>query len=175
MTEIPEPVGARSIRPATGSPEAVPELDSPEAVVRALYDVLSGPAESERERDWARLRSLCLPEARFLIARWPDPEGDPIEHLREWDVEGFIRDARRFYHSDGFWEREVWGRTDRFGNVAHRFSSYESRVGSEDSDPVGRGVNSFQLVRFGPRWWIVSVAWDVETPDQAIPREYLEG
>ncbi|NIP77825.1 MAG: hypothetical protein GWM90_00925 [Gemmatimonadetes bacterium] len=139
----------------------------------ALYDVLSGPAEDARERDWDRLRALVLPGARFLIARWPGEDGRPIQDLREWDVEGFIRDAKLFYSHEGFWEREIWGRTERFGNVAHRFSSYESRVGSEDSEPVGRGVNSFQLVRFGGRWWIASIVWDVEGPDQPIPEGYL--
>jgi hypothetical protein len=163
----------RSVR-VPDTEEAPPgmELATPEAVVAALYRILSGPAELERERDWDALRALVLPGARFLIARWPDDEGVHVEDLREWDVEGFIRDARRFYREDGFWEQELWGRTERFGNVAHRFSSYESRVGREDDDPIGRGVNSFQLVRFRDRWWIASIVWDVEGPDQPIPPAY---
>lgn len=171
MAEIPELVGARSLTPDLPDRDHG-GLETPEAVVQALYDALSEP--SERERDWDRLRALCLPSARFLIARWPDADGDPVEDLREWDVEEFIQDARRFYRNEGVWEREVWGRTEWFGNVAHRLSSYESKTGSPDSEPAGRGVNCLELVRSGGRWWLVNVVWDVESPGQAIPKEYLE-
>ncbi len=174
--EIPDPEAARPIRPEpdpSDPSDPVAGLDSPEAVVTALYDVLSGPAEEERPRDWTRFRRLVLPEAHFLIARWPDGDGTPVDDLRKWDVDGFIEDARRFYRTDGFWEREIRGQTVRFGNVAHRVSSYESRVGSPDAEPVGRGVNSFQLVRFDGRWWIASIIWDVESPDTPIPDDLL--
>ena len=143
---------------------------TPEA---ALYDVLSGPAERERARDWDRLRSLMLPGARFLICHGWDDEGRPTRELREWDIEGFVTDARAIYREQGFWERGIAGRTDRFGAVAHRFSSCESRVGSEASEPVGRGVNSIQRVRHAGRWWIASVVWDTERLDRPIPEQYL--
>lgn len=42
-------------------------------------------------------------------------------------------------------------------------------MGAEDAEPAARGVNSFQLIRFGGRWWITSVVWDVETDDRPIP------
>lgn len=170
MSDVPELTGARTLRPgsaAGGVSEA--DVETPEAVVTALYDAISGPAESKRERDWDRLRALLLPGARFVIARWPDEEGDPVEDLREWDVEGFIEDAKRFWRDEGFWERELGGRTERFGNVAHRISSYESLVGAEDAEPAARGVNSFQLIRYGGRWWITSVVWDVEADGRPIP------
>ena len=31
-----------------------------------------------------------------------------------------------------------------------------------------------QLLRDGKRWWIASVTWDVERPDNPIPAQYLE-
>lgn len=173
MTETVETKAARLVRPDHADGALAEELGSPEAVVTALYAVISGPAEHELKRDWSRFRALVLPDARFMIARWPDDTGSPVDDLREWDVEGFITDATAFYERDGFWEREIWGRTERYGNVAHRFSSYESRVGSEESDPVSRGINSFQLVRYGRRWWIASIVWDIEAPDRPIPDGYL--
>ncbi len=69
-------------------------------------------------------------------------------------------------------DREVWRRTERFGNVAHVFSTYESRVGSPDGDPVAAGINSVQLVRSNGRWWIAGIAWDVETATNPIPEGY---
>jgi len=149
------------------------DVATPEAAVAAVYDVISGPAERERPRDWDRFRSLFLPGARFLLTRWGDREsGTEEEVVREWDVEGFITVASTVYRERGFWEREVWHRTDRFGNIAHVFSTYESRLDSPDSDPVGRGINSVQLVRSQGRWWIAEIAWDVETPANAIPEDY---
>jgi hypothetical protein len=172
MSESPELKSYREIEPPARAGGT--DLTTPEAVVTAMYDLLSGPAESERERDWDRFRSLALPGVRFLICHGWTADGSITPGLREWDLEGFIADAKRAYASDGFWEWEVGGRTERFGGIAHRFSSYESRVASPDSEPVGRGVNSIQLARHGGRWWLVSVIWDAETPERPIPPEYLE-
>ena len=57
--------------------------------------------------------------------------------------------------------------------MAHAFSTYESSVGTEDSDPEMRGINSIQLFHDGSRWWVVSVFWDSERDDQPIPTEYI--
>ncbi|HEY8469527.1 MAG TPA: hypothetical protein VIL18_07785 [Longimicrobiales bacterium] len=155
-------------------PAARPEeVASPEAIVTAVYAAISGPAEREQPRDWDRFRTLFLPGARFLLTRWGDRRaGQQEDVLRQWDLERFIAVARMFYRESAFWEREIWHRTERFGNVAHVFSTYESRVGSPDSEPVGRGINSFQLVRTAGRWWIANVAWDVEVEGNPIPEEY---
>lgn len=164
-----DPSRSHVIQPHAPGESRPEDHRTPEAVVHALYDVLSGPPEKEEPRDWDRLRSILLPDARFRIVRWPDAQGKPVGQLRGWNVEEFIADARVQYGERGFWEREIWGRTERFGGIAHRISAYESVVGSEDADPVGRGVNSFQLVRFERRWRIAAVAWDIETPDHPLP------
>jgi hypothetical protein len=154
-------------------PSPIPgDVATPEAVVLALYDVISGPAERERERDWERMRSLFAPRATFRLTRWLRPDGVD-EELREWSVEEFIGAGRAAWGEDGFWEREVWSRTDRFGNLAHVLSTYEGRAGDPDSDPVTRGVNSFQLVRMAGRWWLVSTVWDIEAPGNGIPADML--
>ena len=44
--------------------------------------------------------------------------------------------------------------------------------GAGEPSPV-RGINSFQLVRHGGRWWVVSIMWQAETPQTPIPAEYL--
>jgi hypothetical protein len=161
--------GIEHVLPAGWPPAADDDVATPAAVVAALYDVISGAADEPRA--WDRLRSLCLPTARFIITRLAAPAPER-EGLWEWDVEGFIADATEAYAQAGFWEREIAARIERFGNVAHVLSSYESRVGSADTVPVGRGINSFQLVRFHERWWLASTCWDVERPHNPIPDEY---
>jgi hypothetical protein len=157
----------------TDWPGAAPnDVFSPDAVVGALYEVISGEAESVAPRNWTRFRSLCLPEARFLLTRWGSAEREE-QVLRQWAVEEFIEAARGFWAAAGFWEQQLWNRTDRFGNMAQVLSTYESRAGNRDSHPVGRGVNSFQLVRFDGRWWLASTVWDVESAGHSIPAEYM--
>ena len=71
----------------------------------------------------------------------------------------------------GFYEQEVHRETQRFGNIAHIFSTYESRV-KADGPAIARGINSIQLLWDESRWWVVSIFWDSETPANPIPPEY---
>jgi hypothetical protein len=36
-----------------------------------------------------------------------------------------------------------------------------------------RGINSFQLMNDGSRWWVVTIFWEAERPDNPIPARYL--
>lgn len=75
---------------------------------------------------------------------------------------------------NGFHEYEVSRCTVRFGDIAHAFSVYEWKIDSEG--PVGRrGINSFQLMFDGNRWWIMSVFWQQESEDHPIPEAYRNG
>jgi len=37
-----------------------------------------------------------------------------------------------------------------------------------------RGINSFQLMNDGKRWWVINIYWQAETPDNKIPEKYLK-
>jgi hypothetical protein len=158
--------------PASPAPRQS-DVTSPEAVVLALYETISGPSETEQERDWSRFQSLLSPDATFRLGRWFYPDG-VTEEVRLWSVEQFIAAGRLMWRESGFWERELWNRVEVFGHVAHVWSAYEGRVDSPDTDPVTRGVNSFQLIQADGRWWLVSTTWDVETMDNRVPLSRLE-
>jgi hypothetical protein len=81
--------------------------------------------------------------------------------------------ADRAFAKEGFYEREVARKTDSFGHVTHVFSTYESRHAIDDTKPFTRGINSIQLFNDGSRWWVVTIYWDSERPDQPIPSQYL--
>ena len=68
---------------------------------------------------------------------------------------------------------EVARQADTFGNIAQLFSTYESRRRPDDPKPFARGINSIQLMNDGKRWWVVSVYWQAERPDNPIPARYL--
>jgi hypothetical protein len=149
-------------------PADAADVASVDAILAALYDVISGPPAEAR--DWDRMRTLFLPGAR-LIPTGPRREGG--NGARVWTVEEYIKRAGPQLMQNGFWETEIARTTERFGAVAHAFSTYESRIETPDSDPVMRGINSIQLFDDGSRWWIVSVLWDNERAGQPIPERYL--
>jgi hypothetical protein len=75
--------------------------------------------------------------------------------------------------ANGFHEREIAARSERFGQIMHVWSSYESLHNLSDPSPFARGINSIQLFNDGSRWWVLSVYWQSETPTAPIPAEYL--
>jgi hypothetical protein len=154
-----------SAQPATG-PRAADTV-SPEAIIAALYDVISGPAG--QARDWDRFRGLFAVGARLLPAA-PRADGSVPAALSPDDYITRANDALL----KGFFEQEVASRTEAFGTIMHVFSTYESRRAKADEKPFARGINSIQLMQHGGRWWVVTVMWDSERPDNPIPAKYLE-
>ena len=171
------PPQAQPPRPAPAAQEAAPpaanpaDVASPDAILAALYDVISGPAG--QKRDWDRFRSLFTPGAR-LIPTGPRPgeAGDGFG-ARVLTAEDYITRASTYLETNGFFEKEIARRTERFGNILHAFSTYESRHKADDPAPFSRGINSIQLFYDGKRWWVVTIFWQAETPETPIPKEYL--
>jgi hypothetical protein len=140
-----------------------------DGIMRAVYDVISGPVG--QKRDWDRMRALFAPGAR-LIPTGKDQEGKP--RMRTLTLEEYIAAAGPSLEKDGFFEVEVGRVLERYGNIVHLMSAYESRHGAKDPAPFARGVNSFQLWFDGTRWWVVTIYWQGETPDTPIPPKYLK-
>ena len=144
------------------------DVVSPDAILAATYDVISGPAG--QSRDWNRFRSLFLPGARLIPTGRNEADGGFVAHT--YTPEEYIARATPFFQKEGFFEKESSRRTERYGNIVQAFSTYESRHRPEDQ-PFARGINSFQLFFDGTRWWVVTIFWQAETPDTPIPGEFL--
>jgi hypothetical protein len=143
-------------------PEDVKSLD---AILVAIYDVISGPAGA---RDWNRFRSLFLPQARFTqVSTGPDGSKAVIA----WNVDEFVRDAGEVFAKEPFYEKAIVNRPESFGNVTQVLSSYESRHSPADK-PFERGINSIQLLNDGKRWWVLSILWDKERPGNPLPAKF---
>lgn len=139
-----------------------------DSIVKALYDVISGPAMTKR--DWNRMRSLFVPGAR-MVALGRNSQGDA--RFRQMTVDEYITLNGPFLEGGGFFEKEIGRKTDQFGNIAQIFSTYEAREKLEDAKPMMRGINSLQLLNDGKRWWIVSVLWQAEDKDLSLPSKYM--
>jgi len=166
---LPASAGAqRAEAPHTAADPA--DVASADAIVAAVYDVISGPAG--KARDWDRWRSLFLPEAR-LVAVGRAQDGT-LRH-RVMTPEDYVQGSGPMLEETGFFEREVHRIQEEFGPVVHLFSTYESRRSLEDPEPFARGINSFQLMYDGSRWWVLTIFWTSERPDLPIPARYLPG
>ena len=154
----------------TPPPPAKPaDVASPDAILAATYDVISGPAT--QKRDWDRFRSLFVPGAR-LIPTVAKKTGGGYE-TRVITPDEYATFADTYFQKNGFAEREISRKSERYGNIMQIFSTYESRHDASDPQPFARGVNSFQLFYDGARWWVVTIFWQEETPDNPLPKEFL--
>ena len=149
------------------NPADVATLDS---IMKAVYDVISGDAG--KERDWDRFRTLFHKDAR-LIPSGKNPQTGVVS-ARVLSPEEYVARASANMAKEGFFEREIARRTEQFGNIAHVFSTYEAFRSMSDKKPFMRGINSFQLLNDGKRWWVMTIYWQAETPENPIPKKYLK-
>lgn len=153
---------------AAATPAARPDdVSSIDAIMHAVYSVISGP--QGQQRDWNRMRSLFVPGARLISVHTGK---DGSNTARVLSVEDYVRLAQPLMDKEGFFEREAHRSIDRFGDIAQLFSTYESRHAEADAKPFQRGINSFQLMFDGHRWWVVTIYWQGERPDLPIPKQY---
>ena len=149
-------------------PKASPaDVQSVDAILAALYDVISGPAG--QPRDWNRFRSLFVPDARLIPVR-RDKTGNGAD-VTPYTPEQYQERATPLL-AQGFFERGIHNTTESFGGIVHVFSTYESRH-TTDGKPFQRGINSIQLLKDGNRYWVVTILWDGESPTNPIPAKYL--
>lgn len=158
----PAPVAVKEANPA--------DVASVDSIMKAVYDVISGDAGAKR--DWDRFRSLFHRDAR-LIPTGKNPQTG-VHGARSITPEEYINRAGPSLEKDGFHEREIARKVDQFGNIAQVFSSYETFRKKDDKTPFMRGINSFQLLNDGKRWWVVTIYWQQESPDSPIPDRYLK-
>lgn len=149
------------------TPAAAPaDVASIDAIITALYDVISGPVG--KARNWNRMRSLFVPGGKLMPTMQRPGAGVGMRML---SVNDYIAVSGPQLERRGFHEREIARRTEQFGHIAHVFSTYEGR--SDSDATVIRGINSIQLMNDGTRWWVVSIFWEAEGPANPLPTKYL--
>jgi hypothetical protein len=141
------------------------DTDSVDSVVRALYDVISGP---QGPRDWARFKVLFAEGGRLIAIRIVNGAPTPVIMTPDEFAERSGANAAKA----GFYESPIAQRVEMFGNIAHVFSTYESRRAPGEK-PFARGINSFQLVHSGGSWRVMTILWDSEREGSPIPDRYL--
>ena len=132
------------------------------AVLSDFLAAVSFPAGARP--DYPSMRGLCCEGAQLIKNSADIPEISTVDE--------FIRPRQQQVDSGelaSFEEIEVADVTEVFGNVGHRFSTYEKRGTSNDVAFEARGVICTQFIRTPSGWTISSMAWDDERPGLTIP------
>jgi hypothetical protein len=135
------------------TPAADPaDVGTIDAIVRASYEVISGPAGTPRQ--WRRDSTLYSPGGTFVATSERDGK------------------MNASFVANGLIEAGIGSRVERFGNVAQVRSVYEARH-TPDGPVIARGVNYLMLYWDGTRWWITGMVWDDERPANRVPKEWI--
>ena len=145
------------------APDASCALPSePEGIPAALDAAITGPADKDR----ACMKALLIPEARLMVVSL-GTDGAPtyrIETLDDWIARIKARGHAMLE------EKQLKFRIERYGNIAHVWSSYTLQ---SDSKQVARGVNSIQAIKEAGGWRITGIMVQAESVTAPLPKEYL--
>lgn len=145
--------------------EKVKTLDS---TIETLYAVISG--EKGVERDWELFKFLFKPDAKLIPTGKNDKGHFMVRYMKPDD---YIKGSGKWLVDNGFFEKEIYRKTEGFGSIAHVFSTYEAFKSEVDEAPFMRGINSIQMLYDGNRWWIINIFWTQETQLNKLPKTYL--
>jgi len=132
-------------------------------LITSVYDLLSGPAG---ERNWIKLRFLCLPNASFVsIKRKPDGSTEYFQGT----IDDYIKKINPVLIASDYYENEVERSVQASDNIANVFSTFESSLFTSNGVVNQRGTNSFQLIYKDDRWWIANIIWKNEPNEMIAP------
>lgn len=137
--------------------------------LKTLIDAFFGAVSFERGQvpAYARIRDLFIDDGTLIRSSSACPEIS--------SVDAFIAARQRLVDSGAltsFEEVETSAITEVFGNVAHRFTTYQKRGTLGEEQFAGRGVISTQFICTPTGWKLSSMAWDDERQGLVIPDRY---
>lgn len=151
----------------TPGPVQSDDVTTLDGIMKAYYDVVSGPAGSLP--DIARDQRLHHPNAQVTLL---DRRADGSATVTVTTLEGYYQRGGTGPRKRAFYEREISRATQRIGALVHVWSTYEASE-VERGAPFSRGINSIQLYWDGQRWWILGWVFDDERNGGRVPPEYL--
>lgn len=118
--------------------------------------------------DTAYFRTLCLPSARFTVTG--EENGKALHETMTLDE--FLASLIDDYYSNGYFETGKGEIVEQFKGIAHVMQSF---YGKDSGGQEGWGVNSYQLIYSGDRWWIANMVWAMSSKGkEGIPKKYLK-
>lgn len=142
------------------------DVSTIDGIMRAFYEVVSTPAGESPNR--ARDASLHGPGAQIRLSRPKSDTGPTLILLSIDELYAQFGGPRQ----EALFEREVNRVTQRFGSIAHVWSTYVTSS-TPNGPAIDRGISSLHLYFDGKRWWITGWIDDGERPGNQIPDEFL--
>jgi hypothetical protein len=116
---------------------------------------------------YERIRDLFVPDGLLIKNSGDEPEISGLD--------AFIAPRQELFASGrltAFEEVEIAARTEAFGNVAHRLSTYDKRGIQDGVAFEATGIITTQFIATPAGWRMTSMAWDDERPGLTVPDEY---
>lgn len=143
----------------------VPDEQEIDRVVQYAYASVTFKQGEQPRYD--TIKKYFIPQAQLI-----NYEADSAQIT---SIDQFIYLYRTHVEADSikaFSENEIFGKTEQFGRIAERISTYKTIMVQTDT-VIKKGVNSFQLIKTNGGWKITSIIWDIENPLVKIPPYYL--
>jgi hypothetical protein len=134
-----------------------------DSLIKASYEVVSG--EKGAKRQWERDAYLHHPKAVYSYFDREQKKQATIT------LEEFHKETDNMVFDTAFYENEINREVRIFGNIAHVWSTYETRL-KKDEKVERRGINSIQLIFENNRWYIISWTFCGETDENIIPKTF---
>jgi hypothetical protein len=142
------------------------DVQSVDAIIKALYEVISG--EAEEPRNWDRFRFLFAKDAR-LVPTVTNADSTDFTYRILTPEEYITRFSSR---KMGFYEWEISRKTEEYGTICHVFTTYATKF-KKDGEITNRGINSIQLLKGKNRYYILHIFWGAENLGFPLPEKYL--
>jgi hypothetical protein len=140
-------------------------FQGPESLIRGLYTAVT--FQPGTLPDWEYVRSFFIPEAVFGVRK-------TRTNMEVLDLDGFVgwwlEDVEKHdLEKRGLEETIEKMKLIEYRNIAHCFVVYKVRILTPADSPGQLGLDSYSLMKKEGRWWIISVANDVITPQNPLP------
>ncbi len=140
---------------------------NPESLVRGLYAAVSFDPGNILDFDY--MKKFFIPEVVFGVRKTRTSMA--VLNLDEF-VEWWVEDIEKHKMKErGFEEIVEKIKVTVYGNIAHCFVVYKARLKTPADAPGQLGLDSHSLMKKDGRWWIVSIANDIVTPQNPLPDE----
>ena len=136
-----------------------------QSLIAAFFAAVSFPEGGAPQ--YERIRDLFIREGLLIKNSADAPEVS--------DLDAFIAPRQELVDSGrltSFEELELAARTEAFGNVAHRLSTYAKRGVQDGVAFSAIGVITTQFVATPAGWRMSTMAWDDERPGLVVPESY---
>ncbi|HEY2580245.1 MAG TPA: hypothetical protein VGI43_00475 [Mucilaginibacter sp.] len=138
-----------------------------DGIMKAYYDVVT--VKKGEKASYERDSLIHWPNVNV---GWSGKTKDGKSTFHYVSLKEYHRLSDPVLERDGFDEREISRKVEKFGSIYHVWSTYESR-NTANGPVIERGINSIELFYDGARFWILGWFFDSERKDNPIPAEYL--